>query len=58
MTAVLRKLRTGARVLIHPCDQCGVDNAPWGFFKSGHLSRWYCTEHREIGERWLRCDTT
>lgn len=56
MTAVLRKLRTGARVLIHPCDRCGVDNAPWGFFKTGHLSRWYCTAHREIGELWLRGD--
>lgn len=54
MTAVLRKLPTGARVLIHPCDECGTDNAPWGFFKHGQLSRWYCTQHREIGEAWLR----
>lgn len=58
MPGLIRKLHTGARVLIHPCDECGTDNAPWGFFKHGQLSRWYCKKHREIGEAWLRGETT
>jgi len=52
MTAVWRKTETG-RVLVHPCDECGNDVAPFGFRKKGEPSRWYCREHREIGEVWL-----
>lgn len=54
MTAILRRLPSGARVLIHPCDECGSDHAPWGYCLPGKLSRWYCREHREIGEAYLR----
>lgn len=32
MPGVLRKLPSGARVLIHPCETCGSDRAPFGYF--------------------------
>lgn len=54
MTAVLRKLESGARVFVHPCDECGSDNAPFGYRKPNQPSRWYCRAHRKIGESWLR----
>lgn len=54
MTALWRKAASGGRVLIHPCDECGSDRAPWGYRKPNQPSRWYCAEHREIGERWQR----
>lgn len=53
MTATLR--RSGNRaILTHPCEVCGSDNAPFGFRKENQPSRWYCREHRELGETWLR----
>lgn len=54
MSASWRKTVSGGRILIHPCDECGVDRAPFGFRKPAQPSRWYCSEHREIGERWMR----
>ncbi|GAA0721500.1 hypothetical protein [Dokdonella soli] len=54
MTAVLRKLESGTRMMIHPCNVCGSDRAPFGYTVKGHPSRWYCWEHREVGEAYLR----
>lgn len=55
MTATLR--RSGNRaILIHPCEVCGRDNAPFGFRKPNEPSRWYCAAHREVGEVWLGGD--
>lgn len=53
MTAVLRKLESGARVFVHPCDECGAENAPFGFRRAGDPSRWYCSAHRALGEAFL-----
>ena len=53
MTATLR--RSGNRaILIHPCEVCGSDNAPFGFRTSPTESYWYCAAHREVGEAVLR----
>lgn len=53
MTAILRKSGNRA-ILIHSCDECGSDNAPFGFRRAAQPSRWYCAPHRDIGESWLR----
>lgn len=54
MPAVIRTLATGAKVLIHTCDVCGSDRAPYGYMRKGQPSRWYCQQHRETGEAILR----
>lgn len=51
--ATIRTLPSGARVLIHPCDECGMPDAPFGYFIEGQLSRWYCANHRGVGEALL-----
>ena len=48
MTAVLRKINTGARVLVAACEACGKP-ANFGF---GGL--WACAEHRQqIEAQWV-----
>lgn len=54
MTAVIRRNRHGHPILVHPCEECGVYSAPFGFRRGPRESRWYCSEHRGIGEAWLR----
>ncbi len=54
MPAVIRKNRKGYPILVHPCDECGSNNAPYGFRYGPRESRWYCAAHREVGEAWLR----
>src|SRR5262245_61400019 len=36
-------------MLIHVCNECGSDDAPYGYFvgiKNNELGFWYCKEHR------------
>lgn len=49
MTAHYITLPTGRELLIHPCETCGVANAPFGYnvnLRKGKLGLWYCYDHR------------
>ena len=48
MPAVIRR-----GLLVATCDVCGAAVAPYGYVIEGERSRWYCREHRDVGEAWL-----
>lgn len=47
MPAVIR-----GGLVVATCDVCGSPIAPFRYV-AGERSRWYCREHRAIGDAWL-----
>ncbi len=43
----IKTLSSGAKVMLHTCDVCGSDNAPYGWMLPGQLSQWFCRDHRD-----------
>lgn len=43
-----------ARPQPEPCATCGRHPAPFGYHVDKQPPRYYCTDHRGDGERWLK----
>lgn len=57
LTDLSRRPRLTQAQMVHPCEVCGSTWAHYGYRppqKPNAPARWYCLDHRDVGERWLR----